>query len=183
MHGKTTLIQHIEAERLKNSIKAKLAEMVRLNRSRTDYLKKFQEMIDAYNAGAHNVEFFFDQLIEFARALQVEEKRAIAQNLSESELAIFDILIKPEMKLTKKEEEQIKKVARDLLGTLEREKLVLDWRKRQQTRAAVRLAIEETLDRLPDCYTPGIYEAKCERVYQHVYDSYFGHGQSVYAVA
>lgn len=175
--------KHIEAERLKNSIKAKLAEMVRLNRSRTDYLKKFQEMIDAYNAGAHNVEFFFDQLVKFARALQDEEKRAIAENLSESELAIFDILIKPEMKLTKKEGEQVKKVARELLQTLEKEKLVLDWRKRQQTRAAVRLAIEETLDRLPDSFTPEIFGTKCELVYQHVYDSYFGRGQSVYALA
>jgi hypothetical protein len=37
-------------------------------------------------------------------------------------------------------------VAHDLLETLKREKLVLDWRKRQQTRADVLLTIEHVLD-------------------------------------
>lgn len=51
--------------------------------------------------------------------------------------AIFD-LTKPEVTLTKGEEGQVKKVARSLLETLKNEKLVLDWKKRQTTRAAVR---------------------------------------------
>jgi hypothetical protein len=50
--------------------------------------------------------------------------------------------------------------------------LVLDWRKRQQSRAAVRLAIKETLDHLPQSYSAEIYEQKCEQIYQHIYDSY-----------
>jgi len=57
------------------------------------------------------------------------------------------------------------------LVTLKREKLVLDWRKRQQSRAAVRLAIEELLDKLPRSYTPDVYQRKCEAAYQHVCDS------------
>jgi type I restriction enzyme, R subunit len=35
------------------------------------------------------------------------------------------------------EKETVKEVATDLLNTLKTEKLVLDWRKRQQTRAAL----------------------------------------------
>jgi type I restriction enzyme R subunit len=46
-----------------------------------------------------------------------------------AKLAIFDILTRPDMHLTGEEEEQVKKVARDLLKTLAKEKLVLDWRK------------------------------------------------------
>jgi type I restriction enzyme R subunit len=61
------------------------------------------------------------------------------------------------------------------------EKLVLDWRKRQQSRAAVKLAIEEELDRLPEAFTARLYEQKCASIYQHVYDSYFGRGKSIYA--
>jgi type I restriction enzyme R subunit len=53
---------------------------------------------------------------------------------------------------------------------------VLDWRKRQQTRAAVRLCIEQRLDKLPPAYATAIYQSKCEAVYQHVYDTY-GDGQ------
>lgn len=56
-------------------------------------------------------------------------------------------------------------------------------RKRRQTRAAVRLCIEECLDKPPSVYTPELYRAKCDVVYQHVYDSYGGAEQCVYAQA
>ena len=66
---------------------------------------------------------------------------------------------------------------------MKREKLVLEWRSKQQSRAAVRLTIEETLDRLPRTYTKELYGTKCDLVYQHVFDSYFGPGKSIYAQA
>ncbi len=87
------------------------------------------------------------------------------------------------MTQNKKQEGEAKKVARDLLETLKREKLVLDWRKRQQARAAVRLCIEKGLDKLPPVYTQELYRAKCDRAYQHVYDSYYGQGRSIYTTA
>jgi type I restriction enzyme R subunit len=67
-------------------------------------------------------------------------------------------------------------VAKDLLETLKREKLVLDWKKRQTTRAAVRYTIETMLDQLPRRYTPELYQRKCDAVYQHVFDSFAGQG-------
>lgn len=112
-----------------------------------------------------------------------EEKRHVALGLSEEELAIFDLLTNPEPKLTRKEEQQVKKVARDLLDVLKREKLVLDWRKRQQSRALVRLAIEEMLEQLPGRYSRELYQQKCDMVYQHVYDVYYGASGSTYVVA
>ena len=36
---------------------------------------------------------------------------------------------------------------------------------------------------LPETYTKPLYEQKCEVVYQHIYDSYYGPGESVYAKA
>lgn len=59
----------------------------------------------------------------------------------------MDILTKPEPKLTNKDKAQVKKVVRELLATLKQEKLVLDWRKRQQTRAAVLITIQDYFDR------------------------------------
>jgi len=172
--------KRIEAEKLKGAINCKLVQMVRLNKSRVNFLEKFQKLIDEYNSGSYNVEIFFANLVEFAQGLNEEEKRGIAENLTEEELAIFDLLIKPEMTLSNKEQQEVKKVAHDLLETLKKEKLVLDWRKRQQSRAAVRLSIEEILDRLPRSYIPELYQHKCDVVYQHIYDSYFGQGQSIY---
>jgi type I restriction enzyme R subunit len=173
--------KRIEIEKLRTQISRKLSLMFRYNRSRVDYLEKFQKMIEEYNAGSMNLEEFFAQLLAFAQSLNEEEKRGISENLTEEELALFDLLTKPEPKLKKSEEVQVKKVARDLLETLKREKLVLDWRKRQQTRQAVRVCIEEILDQLPPLYSPELYQTKCELTYQHVYDSYLGEGRSIYA--
>ncbi|MEP0857961.1 type I restriction enzyme endonuclease domain-containing protein [Trichocoleus sp. DQ-U1] len=64
----------------------------------------------------------------------------------EEELAIVELLTKPDISLTEKEKLEVKKVALELLSTLKPEKLVLDWRRRQQSKAAVKVAIEEILD-------------------------------------
>ena len=143
-------------------------------------MEKFQKMIDEYNAGAINTEIFFDKLLIFAKELNEEEKRGVSENLSEEELAIFDLLYKPD--LTGKEKKQLKSVAKNLLEALKKEKLVLDWRKRQQTRADVLLTIQNILDeKLPRSYTPEIYKEKCDLVYQHFYESYYGVEKSVYS--
>lgn len=170
----TSSRKHTEVEKLKNMLQARLTRMLELNHSRIDYLEKFQKMIDEYNSGSKNLEEFFKELVEFAQALSKEEQRAVAEGLSEEELALFDLLTKPEPKLTKQEEVAVKKVARELLEKITREKLVLDWRKRQQTRAAVLLTIEEMLDLLPPVYTKRIYDEKCKKAYEHFFVQYPG---------
>jgi type I restriction enzyme R subunit len=60
--------------------------------------------------------------------------------------------------------------------------LVLGWRQKVQARAGVRLAIEDALDEgLPRAYTKETYQAKCNVLFEHVYESYYGEGGSVYA--
>ena len=103
--------------------------------------------------------------------------------LAQTATCKFDLLTKPDLHLSIKEERQVKDVAKELLKTLKGHKLVLDWRKRQQTRAAVRLSIEQTLDELPDKYTRTIYAQKCDSVYQHFYEAYYGEDRSVYSAA
>jgi type I restriction enzyme R subunit len=170
-----------QAERLRGVLNARIQRAVRLNRSRINYQDEFQQLIDEYNQGSSNVETFFRDLLDLTRRLDEEAQRHIAENLSEEELAIFDVLTRPDLHLNAEETRQVKHVARDLLAKLKREKLVLDWRRRQQARADVRLTIEELLDRLPACYTRPLYQEKCREVYTHVYDAYYGGGQSLYA--
>jgi type I restriction enzyme R subunit len=88
--------------------------------------------------------------------------------------------MRPAPELSEDETNQVKRVAEELLGILRRDKIVLDWRKEQATRAAVRVAVEDTLDRLPEKFTRQIYVQKCSAVYQHVFDSYWDDGHSVY---
>ncbi len=172
-----------EAEKLRGRVSSKLREMVRVNKSRIDYQERLQRLIEEYNSGSLNINLYFEALVKMAQELTEEEQRSITEGLSEEELAVFDLLTKPEPSLTDKEKDEVKKISKDLLETLKKEKLVLDWRKRQQARASVRVAVEEKLDKLPDIYNEDIYWAKCSSVYQHVYDHYYGSGRSVYAEA
>jgi len=173
--------KHIEIEKLRGAINSKLRAMLMMNKARMNYYEQFQKMITEYNNGATNVDALFAQLVSFARELSEEEQRGIAESLSEEELALFDLLTRPNLKLTRAEKEEVKEVARELLDTLKAERLVLDWRKKQQTRAGVQITIEQVLDKLPSIYTPELYQTKCSAVYQHVYDSYYGVGKSIYA--
>ena len=79
--------------------------------------------------------------------------RAATEDLSEEELAVFDLLTKPDPALTEEEREQVKGVAKRLLAHVH-EKLVLDWRRKAETMADVRVAIRDVLDELPDGAVP-----------------------------
>jgi type I restriction enzyme R subunit len=171
-----------EAEKLRSIINRKLAELLRQNRYRIDFQERLERIVHAYNVGAINIEQYFQRLTKLINDLQEEEKRHIKEGLTEEELAVFDILTKPKLKLTKKKEQKIKTTVKELLEKLNEQKFVLDWKKKTRTRADVQVTIEDILwKRMPGPpYTPEIKKEKCILVYQHVYDSYHGAGQSVY---
>jgi type I restriction enzyme R subunit len=177
--------QNTLLEKLQQAIATKLQEMVKLNKSRLNYYDKFQQMIEEYNSQTRNAEAFLNELLQLVDELNREEQRAIAENLDEEKLALFDLLIDPDIELTEEEKTIVKKGAEDLLTILKREKLVLDWRKRQQTRASVKVAIENSLDQcLPEeKYPQDRWNKKCEQVYQHIFESYSGADRSIYAAS
>jgi type I restriction enzyme R subunit len=170
-----------DLERLKAAVRAQLERMVRLNRTRADYLEKFQELIESYNAGSRNIEEIFKELLDLSSILTKEQTRHVRENLSEEELTIFDILTRPGPDLSAQEREEVKKVASQLLERL-KELLVIGWRQRVGSRARVRLAIEDALDDgLPRAYSKELYATKCTAVFEHVYESYQGEGKRVYS--
>jgi hypothetical protein len=64
---------------------------------------------------------------------------------------------------------------------LRKEKFVLDWRKKLETRASVKITIEDFLfTELPKSYNNVLWKEKSDEVYFHVYDNYVGEGKSVY---
>ncbi len=170
-----------DVERLKAAVKAQLERMVRLNSTRTNYLVKFQGLIDSYNAGSRNIEEIFKELLALSQILTDEQSRHVRENLTEEELTIFDILTRPAPELTAEERDEVKKVAHHLLERLHK-LLVLGWRQRVSTRAKVRLEIEDVLDDgLPRAYSKELFESKCVAVFEHMYESYQGDGASVYS--
>lgn len=166
------------AEQLRHILESKIEKMVEVNRSRIDYQEQLERMIEEYNKST-DVETLINQLFSLAEDLEKEDARAVSEGLTEEELAIFDLLAQSDANLSEKERQQVKKVTRVLLQKL-KNKLVIDWRKRQQSRAAVKLSIEECIDYLPGQNAEDQVKA-CQSIYQHVYDSYFGEGRSIYA--
>ncbi|NQV36952.1 MAG: hypothetical protein HQ509_02980 [Candidatus Marinimicrobia bacterium] len=61
-------------------------------------------------------------------------------------------------------------MARQLLNSLKTEKMVIDWKKKQQTRAGIKQAIEIELNKLPPVYKKDIYDDKCNLVYKYVWE-------------
>ncbi|MBK1830775.1 type I restriction endonuclease subunit R [Verrucomicrobiaceae bacterium R5-34] len=176
--------KNMEAQQLRSLIERKLDKLIRLNASRYDYLDRFQKMIEEYNSGALSIEQLFEELVSLSKDLNDEEQRHVRESVSEEQLAIFDILTRPGPELEPTEIESIKKVCKELLGKLKTELLVLAWRKKRTTRAAVRVEIEKMLDAgLPEKYTAELFEQKCGVLFQHVLEKYPDEGQSIYGEA
>ena len=138
--------------------------------------------MNEYNAGSHDLDAFFNQLVELAKDLSEEDRRAVSENLTEEELAVFDILRKEN--LNPSEIDQIKKVAKELLAKLKAEKFVLDWKTKEETRADVEVTRFANIlyDELPEpTYTDPDCEERTQKVYFHVYDNYVDNKVNVYA--
>jgi len=164
--------KNIELEALKASVRALLERLIALNRTRTNYRQKFEELIEAYNNGSKTIEQVYQALLDLSGSLTEEETRHVRENLTEEELTVFDLLTRPGPELTTEEKEEVKKVARLLHQRLER-LITFNWRQTIQARARVKNAIEETLDEgLPRAYAPDLYKNKCGVVFEHVYETY-----------
>jgi type I restriction enzyme R subunit len=163
-----------QVQLLRAKVEQQLGDMIRRNPTRADLLESFQTMIVEYNAGSASVEQLFEQLLDFIRTMSDEEQRAVREGLDEEELAIFDLLTRPEPKLTKAQEVEVKAVARRLLAKLKREKLILDWRLKENAKADVRQTIREEYDELPEVYDRRLWQEKVERTFQFMFERYPG---------
>ena len=169
---KATSRKNVELERLRAAVRAQLDKLMRANRTRADYLAKFEELIESYNNGSRSIDDLFKDLLTLSRALSDEEHRHVREQLSEEELTVFDLLTRPGPDLSPAERDEVKKVARHLLERV-RSALVLNWREKAQARARIRLAIEDTLDEgLPRAYTPDVYQQKVGVLFEHVFESF-----------
>jgi hypothetical protein len=57
-----------------------------------------------------------------------------------------------------------------------------NWRQKSAARSTLKMAIEDTLDTLPEAYDRTLFAQKCSAVFEHVYESYPERNEGVYAV-
>ena len=163
---------------LKDTVEKKLRRMMERNPLRTDFQQRYEEIVAAYNREKDRptIEQIFEELLDLVQDLDQEESRAAREGLDEESLAIFDLLQKPN--LSRPERERIKQVAVELLKTLKAGKLrVSQWRDKEATRDAVRVAIRNFLwsdeTGLPtDGYSEAEVGTKTDDVFRHVFRAY-----------
>jgi type I restriction enzyme R subunit len=171
-----------ELEELKALIAAHLARMVQLNPTRADFREKFEALIATYNAGSRSVEEVYKQLLTLSLQLSQEQQRHIRENLSEEELAMFDILLQSAPDLSDGDRAKVKQSARELVEKI-KQLLVLNWQQKTEARAKLKLLIQDALDiGLPRAYTPELYQQKCDAVFAHIEQAYPERNQSVYSL-
>tara|TARA_R110000822_G_scaffold60287_2_gene150153 strand:- start:7679 stop:10858 length:3180 start_codon:yes stop_codon:yes gene_type:complete len=179
MLDRTRKPSRVDAERLKRIIDLRIKPMLDKNPTRIDFQNRFNEIVEKYNLGAHSAEEFFEQLKLFIDELNEEDRRAVREGLDEPELTIFDLLCQG-VSLSETERNEVKGIAKQLLQSLT-DVLVIDWRKRQRTKARVQKTINDVLQELPDSFDDSDWEQACDTLYIHIYDKYQGAGKSTYA--
>jgi type I restriction enzyme R subunit len=166
-------------QRIAKQVGDQVEASARRNPARLDLVEKLRQLIDAYNMGSLNLDEMLRRLQSLSQQLSDDEQRTASEGLSEPELAIFDLLTKPDPVLTEEQRVEVKAVARKLMEHIT-ERLVLDWRKKAQTREAARVLVKDILEELPDAYDPETWQRKSDVVFNHIFASYYDDGHSVY---
>jgi type I restriction enzyme R subunit len=158
---------------LKDIIERKLLKMLMQNPTRTDFQKHYEEVVNDYNNEKDRVtiEATFEALLRLVDELSEEEQRAVKEGLSEESLALFDLLLKPD--LTKPEIDRIKKVAEGLYKTVNSElQRIQDFAVKQSTRDEIMIKIKNFLwdekTGLPESFAPEEVEEKTDMIFKHL---------------
>ena len=164
---KATAVQDI-----RDIVEKKLAAMLARNPTRMDYQQKYEDIGAEYNREKDRVtiEETFRRLMALMQDMDAEQRRSIEENLSEPELALFDLLKKEN--LGKAERERIKQASRELMAAIQQRVAALDhfWEK-EQTKADVEVFIlDQVYSTLPSPpFSAEEKSAAAARVYAHVW--------------
>ena len=173
-----TMHKFTEAEKLKRILNGQVAQLTRLNKTRLNFAQQLERMIQEYNSGSANIEALFAELIKFGQDLDAEGQRAAREGLSEEELAVFDLVVQGDPELSKRDEQAVKAMARQLVAKLKANALVLDWRKKQQIRARVRQTIKQELRQLGA--SNGELDSLLGSLFAHVHEAYTDRDHNIY---
>ncbi len=164
---KATVLQDI-----REVLEAKLAQMLALNPERMNYQRRYEEIIAEYNRDKDqaSMEVTFAQLLDLEKSLDEEQRRAAEENLSEEELALFDLLRKEN--ISKADREKVKAASIGLLVTLQVLISSIDhFTEKEQTQAEVKTSIRDFLHlELPDpAFSMQDKEDRVGKVYSFVW--------------
>lgn len=156
--------KEIQINDIKAYIDKLLKQMLNRNKTRRKFAERYQSIIDNYNSGTNDAEYYFEQLKKLLEELQEEQNRHVVEGLSEDELEIYDLLLVKGKNLNKEEIKKVKLAAKNLYKKLIDNRdslLVIDWYKDENTTLKLKNAIEDSLDQdLPISYDKDLFQSK-----------------------
>ncbi len=127
--------------------------------------RKFSDMlaeaINKYESRSLTTMQLIEHLIDFAKELRDEPKRAEEMGLAEDELAFYDALAESKSAVEVLGDGKLRAIARDLVKSV-RESATIDWNLRESVRAGIRLKIKKLLKK--HGYPPDATEKATEQV-------------------
>lgn len=162
---KNTIIQQ-----LAKAMKETTEKMIGINPQRKTLMDKLEKIMEAYNKGSKEIEQIFEELVKLSQDITDEEQRAVKQEMSEEQLAVFDLLYKEE--LTDEDKKAIKQIAKELLDIV---KAIISSsvkrREKEQTQAELKVTITNYLyDNLPLTYDEQVVQKKTQELYLYMYE-------------
>ena len=124
---------------MKDEIKLRLHKNIKKYTSLKEELEK---VIDKYHTNALDSYATIVELVDRAKELQNDDKRTQELGLSEEELAFYDILAAKKDII--KEEGIIKDIVHAVVKAVKKN-LQLDWTKKENAKASIRLAVKKEL--------------------------------------
>lgn len=169
---KATVIQDI-----RQLVEDKLAKMLAQNPTRMDFFQRYTDIIAKYNSNKDRVtlEETFAALTKLVADMTEEQQRAVREELSEQELALFDLLKKD--KLTNAERERVKQASRELLAEVQRLVATLhQWTEKPGTQGMVESLVNDKIFTLlpTPAFSPVERVTLARRAYLHVLERSLG---------
>lgn len=128
---------------MRNMLKGEIALRMRKNIKKYTSLKEeIEKIIDRYHKNAIDSYTTILELVERAKDLQEEEKRQTELGLSDEELAFYDIIYAKKDII--KEAGPIQEVVHAVCKAV-KSNLQIDWTKKEDAKAAIRLALKKEL--------------------------------------
>lgn len=136
-----------------------------MHKTNTVVAKKFQEMlneaIDEYNNRGITSEIIIRKLIEMAKQFNSERNKGKELGLSPEEIAFYDALADHDKAVKVLGEEKLQLIAKELVRTV-REKSGVDFEKRKNIQAKMRIAVKRLLRKYG--YPPDLREEAVDTV-------------------
>ncbi len=136
--------RNFAAEVLAKIMKDEIVVRMKINQFRySSFYEKLQKIIEKYNLKRLSTVEIMERLIKLAQEVkkQVEEGKEL--DLSEEELAFYDLLSSKEKFFENKEE--IKKVAREIIKELGGYVKVADWNRKEYLKAKIKSAVKKII--------------------------------------